>query len=78
MGDDLKLRVFLPTTGKFYDFTCVSRMIRFFTSNEIQSILQQEEKCDCGYVDVILNAEVVGSISFQRCYNALFIFEKPV
>ena len=76
MGDDLKFRVFLPATGKFYDFGSISKMVGHFTPNEVQSLLQQDENCDGKHVDVILSAEVVGSISFQKCYYALFNFER--
>ncbi len=70
--EDIYYRVFLPQTGKFYHFITLSRLIQYFTSNELDSLINYH-KAD---IDVILNAEVVGSISLERVYQSLFNFEK--
>lgn len=76
MGE-IKFRVQLPSTGKFYYFNTLSRLFEHFTTDELRSI--EIEGYDPSSIEaslaIVIKGTIVGYISLRKAFSALNKFE---
>lgn len=74
--EEIRFRVTCPASGKLIHFTSLSRLISYFSPNELLQMLEDEEKSSLKRsVTVVLNSEVIGYVSLDKVYNNLFVIE---
>ncbi len=74
--EEIRYSITCPASGKLMHFTSLNKLIDCFTAKELMAMMKEEENSSLKTdVRVVLNSEVIGSVSLNKIFLNLFKVE---